>query len=154
MADEQGGTPGSSEIGAVELVDVHFDDLDALGMLHNSRYVVLVERALASHWTARGYTFRFGKPTKPDVIQVVRELRITYSVPVLHPGPLAVHFWVEKVGTTSVTYRFRVESPDRTVVHAEGARVVVRVDPDTGRPTPWTEEARRDAEELLAPAAG
>ena len=141
--------PQQDVAGAVETVDVHFDDLDALGMLHNSRYVVLVERALAGYWTARGYTFRYGKATKPDVIQVVRELRITYSVPVLHPGPLSVHFWVEKIGTTSVTYRFKVESEDRSVVHAEGARVVVRVDPETGRPTPWTPEARSDAQALL-----
>jgi acyl-CoA thioester hydrolase len=147
-------TPAASAgTGAVEPVDVHFDDLDALGMLHNSRYVVLVERALASYWTARGYSFRFGRPTKPDVIQVVRELRITYSVPVLHPGRVFVHFWVDHIGRTSVTYAFRVESEDRTVVHAQGTRVVVRVDPDTGRPTPWTDEARHDAEELLLQAA-
>ncbi|RKS80320.1 acyl-CoA thioester hydrolase [Motilibacter peucedani] len=145
--------PEDTPAGAVETVDVHFDDLDALGMLHNSRYVVLVERALAAYWTARGYSFRYGKPTKPDVIQVVRELRITYSVPVLHPGPLSVHFWVAKVGTTSVTYRFRVESADRSVVHAEGSRVVVRVDPESGRPTPWTDEARADAQALLSPDA-
>jgi len=146
--------PVGPDTGAVEAVDVHFDDLDALGMVHNSRYVLLVERALASYWTARGYSFRFGRPTRPDVIQVVRELRITYSVPVLHPGRLFVHFWVEHIGTTSVTYAFRVESEDRTVVHAQGTRVVVRVDPETGRPTAWTPEARADAEQLLLPAAG
>lgn len=135
--------------GAVEKVEVHFDDLDALGMLHNSRYVVLVERAMASYWIDRGYTFRHGRPTKPDSVQVVRELRITYSVPVLHPGKLSVHFWVEKLGTSSATYRFAVESEDRSVVHAEGLRVVVRVDPETGRPTAWTPEARVDAQALL-----
>ena len=141
------------EAGSVEPVDVHFDDLDALGMLHNSRYVVLVERALASYWTARGYSFRFGHPTRPDVVQVVREMAITYSVPVLHPGRLFVHFWIERLGRTSATYGFRVESEDRSTVHAQGTRVVVRVDPSSGRPTPWTDEARSDAEALLLPGA-
>ena len=34
--------------GVVVPVDVHFDDLDAMGVLHNARYAVLVERALSS----------------------------------------------------------------------------------------------------------
>src|SRR4051794_15153135 len=147
----QAEQPGT--VGHIGFVEVHFDDLDALGMLHNSRYVVLVERALGAYWTEHGYTFRNGKPTHPDVYQVVRELRITYSVPVTHPGRLAVHFWVEQMGRSSATYRFRVLSEDLATVHAEGARVVVRVDPATRRPTPWTDEARADVKRISAPAA-
>ncbi|NHC46404.1 acyl-CoA thioesterase [Motilibacter aurantiacus] len=147
-----GSSAQPESVGHVGYVEVHFDDLDALGMLHNSRYVVLVERALGAYWTERGYTFHDGRPTKPDVFQVVRELRITYSVPVTRPSRLAVHFWVETMGRSSATYRFRVMSEDRSVVHADGSRVVVRVDPATRRPTPWTDEARTDVREISAPS--
>ena len=153
VTEAAAATPVAEPVGHVGYVDVHFDDLDALGMLHNSRYVVLVERALGAYWTERGYTFSAGRPTKPDVFQVVRELRVTYSFPVTQPSRLAVHFWVETMGRSSATYRFRVLSEDLTVVHAEGSRVVVRVDPATRRPTPWTDEARADVQAISAPSA-
>jgi acyl-CoA thioester hydrolase len=38
-------------------VTVHFDDLDALGMLHNARYPLIVERAWTELWEARGVRF-------------------------------------------------------------------------------------------------
>ncbi len=36
---------------------VHFDDLDALGLLHNARYPLLVERAWSELWQANGVAF-------------------------------------------------------------------------------------------------
>ncbi|MFC7467033.1 hypothetical protein ACFQVA_04470 [Actinomadura keratinilytica] len=38
-------------------VEVHFDDLDALGLLHNARYPLLVERAWGAHWAGLGHTY-------------------------------------------------------------------------------------------------
>ncbi|MER5571891.1 hypothetical protein ABT083_37905 [Streptomyces goshikiensis] len=35
----------STDVGFLAPVDVHFDDLDPMGMLHNSQYQVWVERA-------------------------------------------------------------------------------------------------------------
>ena len=41
------------EYGHTTIVPVHFDDLDALGVLHNARYAVFVERAMISWWAER-----------------------------------------------------------------------------------------------------
>ena len=38
-------------------VTVHFDDLDALGLLHNARYPLLVERAWTELWQEKGVRF-------------------------------------------------------------------------------------------------
>src|SRR3954465_2017188 len=38
-------------------VTVHFDDLDALGLLHNGRYPIMVERAWSALWQERGFRF-------------------------------------------------------------------------------------------------
>ena len=121
---------------------VHFADLDAMGVLHNARYAVLVERAMVLWWTERGVSFSGGRPTNPDAFNVVREYSITFHRPVRGTGEIAVHFWVEKLGTTSADYRFRVISADGAAVFAEGRRVNVRLDPATMRPAPWTEQGR------------
>jgi acyl-CoA thioester hydrolase len=128
--------------GDVVPMPVHFDDLDAMGMLHNSRYAVLVERAVVLWWTERGVSFSGGRPSTPDAFSVVREYSIAFHRPVVGTGEIGVHFWLERMGTTSADYRFRVISPD-------GGRLHVRLDPVTMRPTPWTEQGRATAAVLL-----
>jgi acyl-CoA thioester hydrolase len=137
------------EYGHLEPVFVYFDDLDPMGILHNSRYAVLLERAVASYWAARGYSFEDGRPTRPDVVHAVREFAITYRRPVRGTGWIAVHFWLEHFGNTSGEYRFRFLSADGGTVYAEGRRAIVRIDPETLRPTPWSDAARAVAATLL-----
>ncbi|MER5457924.1 thioesterase family protein [Micromonospora sp. NPDC002389] len=131
---------------------VHFDDLDALGLLHNARYALLLERAITAYWSDRGVAYRAGRATTPDVFHAVREFSITYRAPVTGTGPIAVHFWLEHFGTSSAVYAFRFHSlDDDTTTYAQGRRVIVRLDPATMRPTPWTEAARAVADTLLRP---
>lgn len=139
------------EFGHIEPVVVHFDDLDAMGLLHNGRYPVLVERALTPYWTARGHSFDGGRPTSPDMFHAVREFAITYRVPIRGTGRVAVHFWLEHFGDTSAEYGFRFLSAAGDVVHAEGRRAIVRLDPATLRPTPWTDAGRAVAATLMRP---
>jgi acyl-CoA thioester hydrolase len=131
------------------IVPVHFDDLDALGVLHNSRYAVLIERAMINWWADRGVSFAGGRPTSPDAFNVVREYSITFHVPVRGTGDLAVHFWLETLGTTSADYRFRFTSLNSETVYAEGRRVNIHLDPATMRPSPWTREGREIGAALL-----
>ena len=130
--------------GDIVHMPVHFDDLDAMGVLHNARSAVLVERAIVLWWVQRGIS-----PTSPDAFNVVREYAITFHRPVRGTGEVGVHFWVHRLGTTSADYRFRVTSVDGTTVFAEGRRVNVRLDPATMRPTAWTDDGRATVAPLL-----
>lgn len=143
-------TTTTTEAGHVTPMPVHFDDLDAMGVLHNSRYAVLVERALTLWWAERGVSFAGGRPTTPDAFNVVRDYAITFHRPVRGTGEIGVHFWIDRLGTTSAAYGFRVISADGGTVFAEGRRVTVRLDPATMRPAPWTPEGRALAEKLTA----
>ncbi|MEV1142808.1 thioesterase family protein [Micromonospora sp. NPDC049799] len=140
------------EFGHVERVPVHFDDLDALGILHNARYAVLLERALTPYWADRGVSYQGGRTSAPDVFHAVREFTITYRTPITGTGPVAVHFWLEHFGTSSAEYAFQFRSVDGRTLHAEGRRAIVRLDPATLRPTAWTETGRAVAATLLRPA--
>ena len=136
--------------GHVETMPVHFDDLDAMGILHNAKYAVMLERALSAYWSRHGYMIADGRPTRPDVFHAVAEYSISYKVPVRATGPIQVHFWIERMGESSVVYAFRVLSADGATVHAEGKRVNIKLDPRTLRPSPWTDEARAVAAPLMA----
>ncbi|MBB5110356.1 thioesterase family protein [Micromonospora echinospora] len=142
----------AAEFGHVAHVPVHFDDLDAMGLLHNARYAVLLERALTPYWAERGVVFRGDVHAAPDVFHAVREFTITYQAPVTGVGTVAVHFWLEHFGTSSAQYAFEFRSVDGATVHARGTRSIVRLDPATLRPTAWTEVGRAIAATLLRPA--
>ncbi|MBQ0829652.1 acyl-CoA thioesterase [Streptomyces tagetis] len=132
-------------------VTVHFDDLDALGLLHNARYPLLVERAWVALWTEHGFRFEGDWAAAGDACNAVREFRITYEAPVTRPGAHAVHLWLERLGRTGLTYGFRFCSADGATTYAHGTRVLVRLDPDTLRPSPWTDTFRTLAQALLHP---
>ncbi|MGW1806829.1 acyl-CoA thioesterase [Streptomyces sp. NPDC002078] len=133
-------------------VTVHFDDLDALGLLHNARYPLLVERAWTELWNAHGVRFDGDWHAAGDACNAVRELRISYEAPVTSPGTYAVHLWLDRLGTTGLTYGFRFCSADGTRTYAQGTRVLVRLDATTLRPAPWTDAFRAVGRELLRPA--
>jgi uncharacterized peroxidase-related enzyme/YbgC/YbaW family acyl-CoA thioester hydrolase len=141
-------TESTTEYGHVDLVPVHFDDLDPIGMVHNGRYALLVERALARFWRQHGHTFRDGRPTTPDAFNVVQEFSISYRAPILGIGEVRVHFWLEHLGSSCAVYGYRLLSSDGATVYADGRRVMIKLDRETLRPSPWTPEVRAVAEGL------
>jgi len=126
---------------------VYFDDLDAFQILHNARYVVLMERTIGSFWRHLGATGPLDFESHPDMSHLVRANHIEYDRPVRGIGEVRVRIWVEKLGRTSLTFGFRVLPVDEDVDYAHGSRVIVRVDPQTRQPVPWTDRLR----ERIAP---
>ena len=135
-----------------ETVTVYFDDLDAMGVVHNGRYAVLLERAIAAFWGRAGWSYDPGSPHFGEMFFVVKEFSITFSAPIARAGAVQVQLWIERLGTTSIVYGFRVRSQDGAVVHAKGRRVQVRLDPGTLRPAEIGAEIRKVCRPLLAAA--
>lgn len=125
---------------------VYLDDLDGFGILHHARYAVLFDNAVLDFWLGAGWEF---DPRR--YVSVIRNLELTYHAPVVGMQEVDVHLWVDRAGSTSVTYRFEVLSTDHTVRHAEGSRVLVNLDPVTLRPTPISAAMWEVAAPLLRP---
>ena len=121
---------------------VYFDDLDACQILHNARYVLLFERTIGSFWNSLGWGGPLDVQSNPDQFHLVRTNEIEYLRPVDGVGQVRVRVWVEKLGRTSLTFGLRCLPLDEDVDHARGTRVVVRVDPKTRRPEPWSDDFR------------
>lgn len=118
---------------------IHFDDLDALQILHNARYVVYVERATTAFYESVGKVWEQDVANNPDQFHVVREFQVEFLTPFTRTGELRVGLWLEHLGATSCTYGFQCTSGAAHVVHARGRRTIVRLDPVSLRPTPWTD---------------
>ncbi len=129
-----------------EVVGVYFDDLDAFYILHNARYLVLFERTLGAFWQSLGMG-GFEPQSAGDHCHLVRANTVEYLAPVKGTGKVRVRVTIAKIGRTSLTFQFRLMPLDQDVDHAIGTRTIVRVDPQTQRPLPWTGEFR----ERLAP---
>jgi acyl-CoA thioester hydrolase len=142
-------TEPTVEYGHVRLVPVHFDDLDAMGIVHNARYALMFERAVTAFWAEHGHAFTEKGPTTSDAVNAVREFTITYHQPIRGTGDVKVHFWVEKLGESSAVIGFRFVSLDGETLYADGHRVNVKLDPRTFRPAPWSDDAREISRALV-----
>ncbi len=131
---------------------VYFDDLDALQILHNARYLLLFERTIGSFWTrAMGWGGTLEEGHSPDRYHLVRANHIEYVRPVTGLGEVRVRIWVEKLGRTSLTFGFRLLPMDEDLDYAVGSRVIVCIDPATRKPAPWSDMFRAKIAPFLRP---
>lgn len=129
---------------------VYFDDLDPFGILHNARYLLLFERTLGSFWQAMGFR---GFQDHADRVHFVRSNHVEYLRPQRGTGEVRVRVWIAHLGSSSLTFAFRMMPMDEDVDLAVGKRVVVRVDPETWRPAPWTDAFRKQVAAFVEEAA-
>lgn len=114
---------------------VFFDELDLNGTLHNARFAVHVERAQSALFEQLGKTWSRIEERDPDLHYVVREFRIEFLAPCTAPGPLRVELTGERLGSSSAVYGFRIGADGAC---ARGERAIVKLDPATGEPSPWS----------------
>ncbi|MDP6935581.1 MAG: thioesterase family protein [Myxococcota bacterium] len=129
---------------------VYFDDLDAFQIMHNARYLLLIERTIGGFWSHLGWSGIFDPETNPDQSHVVAANHIEYRRPFRGTGEVRVRVWVERLGNTSLTFGFRVLAMDEDVDLAVGTRVVVHVDHESWQPTPWTDRFRESVKPYCA----
>jgi len=121
---------------------VYFDDLDAFQILHNARYLLLFEHTIGAFWRHLGWAGHLDFNADNDQHHLVRANHLEYLKPVDGTGQVRVRIWVEQMGTTSASFGFRVLPMDEDIDYARGERVIVRVHPETRKPTPWSDEFR------------
>ena len=144
MSDELDKSDGSGKPLYVHREIIWFDELDMLGVLHNARYAIHVERAM----TAWYHSLADLDPSDPLV--VVKQYDIEFARPfTVERGELVVEVTLERRGRTSAVFTFRCLSyPDgdaaSATVHAWGTRAIVKVSPEDLRPSPWSERFLAD----------
>jgi acyl-CoA thioester hydrolase len=128
---------------------VYFDDLDALNILHNVRFVLFMERARGELFQALGFRWEDDLAHNPDKFHVVAAHEITYLAPVRGEGELVVELTPSHLGKSSLIIDANVKSRHGDLVHAVGKTRLVRLDPATFTPTGWSERFRAAMGPLL-----
>ncbi len=119
------------------VLGVYFDDLDMFGILHNARYLLFMERSIGEFWKKLGWG-GFDGDAHPDQFHLVKLNHIEYLRPVVGVGEVRVRLTVHRIGRTSLTFGFRVMPLDEDTDYAVGQRVIVCIDSETRKPTPWS----------------
>lgn len=134
---------------------VYFDEMDPLGVMHNSRFAVHVERAQSALFEQLGYGWTDLSQRHEDIGYVVRATAMEFTAPVTSPGVMTVEVIAVRLGRTSATwgYRCAVSSGAQEVPVAQGTRVVVKADA-SGQPNAWTDSFRVLFDWLAAGAQG
>lgn len=128
---------------------VHWDELDALQLLHNLGMPLHFERARIAFYEYCGRAWALDVRDNPDQHHVLKELRVEYERPFVGAGPLRVEVLVERIGSSSCVYVFRGADPEGGTAYATGRNVVVKLDPKTMCPAPWTDLFREEHERIL-----
>lgn len=147
---------GPVDYGVLIPAIVHFDDMDPLGMLHNTRYALLAERAWMAWAWQLGYGGEGGSQLpvhQGDSMHAVKAFSIEFEQPILSPGTRAVHLWTERIGRTSMINGFRVCDSDGGTTYARGTRTLVSLDPDTLSPRPVPDGVREAYAKFQRPQA-
>ncbi len=122
---------------------VYFDDLDALNILHNVRFLLFMERARGELFNALGFRWEDGLDVNPDKYHVVAAHTIEYLVPVRGEGDVLVELTPTSIGRSSLVIEAHVRGMHGDTVFARGTTRIVRLDPDTNRPCPWSDRFRQ-----------
>ncbi|MFO0758022.1 MAG: hotdog domain-containing protein [Byssovorax sp.] len=121
---------------------VYFDDLDALNILHNVRFLLFIERARGELFNTMGFRWQDDLAHNPDKFHVIAEHNIRYLAPFRGEGELCVELFPTHLGRTSMVIGARVGSVDGKERYVEGSTRLVRLDPVTFRPTGWSDKMR------------
>ncbi|ELZ56853.1 MULTISPECIES: acyl-CoA thioesterase [Halorubrum] len=116
-------------------IDVRFRDIDALGHVNNAVYATYIEQARTRY---------FRDVLEMDISQssnVLASISIDFRRPVeLSDDRVTVTVDLAELGRSSATMTHEVRVGD--AVAAEAEATLVSLDPDTGEPTPISEELR------------
>jgi len=118
-------------------LELRWRDLDAYAHVNNSVFLTLLEEARIQWFESLPEPWRSaaGEP-------VLARTEVNYRVPIHHPARVRVQLLGQRLGRSSATIGHRISAVDGSVLHSDGASVLVWVTPADGRPVALPEQIR------------
>ncbi|WP_194265989.1 acyl-CoA thioesterase [Arthrobacter yangruifuii] len=130
-------------------IQLRFGDQDPNGHVNNVAFVQFLEEArvqlgLLPLPEDAGGPGSFRDLTGDRAAIYVARQEIEYRAPLLHRrDPVWVDVWVTRLGSSSLSYGFRLADEDASTVYAYAEAAMVQVEAASGTPTPLTSEQRQ-----------
>ncbi len=131
----------------------HFYEIDALWVLHHSRYLQFVERAQQALFDEMMGAAEFSPEKFPDVYVVVQRLEIDYLASLRGVTPFMVVLRGVRLREAGLTIAFEFRSDDGSILHACGERTVCKLGLQSHTPAGWSPEFRAKYEPWVAAGA-
>ena len=125
---------------------VFFDEFDALGVLHHTRYLLHLERAQQKFFEHLLGVDDFDADRDEDIYVVVHSMETRFREPVRKPGPIQIEYRIQRIRSGGVTMAFSIRAVDSATLYCDGLRTVCKLSGQTHRPAPWTEVFREAME--------
>lgn len=122
--------------------EVYFDELDGLGVLHHTRYLLHLERAQQKFFEQLLGVDDFNVDRDEDIYVVVHSLESRFRQPLRNPGAIIVEYTIQRIRSGGVTMAFKILDPNSDTVYCDGTRTVCKLSAKTHQPTPWTDAFR------------
>lgn len=122
--------------------EVYFDELDGLGVLHHTRYLLHLERAQQKFFEHLLGVDDFNAERDEDIYVVVHSLESRFRQPVRNPGTIAIDYTLQRIRSSGVTMAFTIRQPKSDTVYCDGTRTVCKLSGKTHQPAPWTDAFR------------
>ncbi len=119
--------------------EVFFDELDALGVLHHTRYLLHLERAQQKFFQQLLGVDDFDAERDEDIYVVVHSLESRFREPFRNPGPINVDYTITRIRSGGVTMSFTIYDPKSGRIFCDGNRTVCKLSAKTHQPTVWTQ---------------
>ncbi|MGC6425205.1 MAG: acyl-CoA thioesterase [Lentimonas sp.] len=119
---------------------IYFDELDALGVLHHTRYLLHLERAQQNFFEHLLGVEDFNADRDEDIYVVVHSIESRFREPFRCPGPIVVEYTVDRIRSGGVTMGFVIRDPEGSKIYCDGKRTVCKLSSETHRPAPWTND--------------
>ena len=116
---------------------VRFAEVDAQGVVFNSRYLEYFDIGIVEYWRAAGIYGGVGLGGGPEMHVV--SASVVYRAPILLDEIVAIAIRCSRIGRTSLTFAFELHCGDGEDLRATGEEVHVHVAEVRGRPTPLPE---------------
>jgi acyl-CoA thioesterase FadM len=116
---------------------ITFADTDAAGVAHFSRLAVIVEEAIHRLFQSRDIPVHDATTAWPIV-----SLHIDFAAPLRFGDTVHLHLRPEKIGSTSLTWRFEAIKPLNESPTFSGTLTQCHLNPATGTPAPIPDQYR------------
>lgn len=126
--------------------EVFFDELDGLGLLHHTRYLLHLERAQQKFFQELLGVSDFNAARDEDIYVVVHSVEARFREPFGKPGPLVVDYRIRRIRSGGVTMEFALRDPAGSTIYCDGLRTICKLSAETHRPSPWSAPFRKAME--------
>ena len=121
---------------------VHFDELDALGVLHHTRYLIHLERAQQKFFEHLLGVNDFNAERDEDIYVVVHSVEARFREPLRNPGEIRIAYQIDRIRSGGVTMSFTITNPETDATYCTGLRTVCKLSAETHQPKTWTTKFR------------